>query len=99
MDKFQLGTKSTRHDIINKLFSRNYIQGNYITPTPSGIALTKSLEKHGGGITEISMTSKLELDMIKISNGDVTLDAVVEESKSMLYSIAKKIIESSDYIG
>ena len=50
MDRLNLGTKSTRHDIIGKLFSRNYVQGNYLIPTPVGIAMTRSLEKHGGGI-------------------------------------------------
>ena len=30
MDRLGLGTKSTRHDIIGKLYSRNYVQGNYM---------------------------------------------------------------------
>ncbi|MDR0791307.1 MAG: topoisomerase I, partial [Methanomassiliicoccaceae archaeon] len=34
MDRLNLGTKSTRHDIIGKLFSRNYVQGNHLIPTP-----------------------------------------------------------------
>ncbi len=99
MDRLQLGTKSTRHDIIGKLFSRNYVQGNYMIPTPSGIALTKSLEKHGGGITEPDMTAKLELDMLSISVGDRTLDSVVKESQDMLHEVATKITNDSQYIG
>jgi len=99
MDRLQLGTKSTRHDIIGKLFSRNYVQGNYMIPTPSGIALTKSLEKHGGGITEPDMTAKLESDMLSISVGERTLDSVVKESQDMLHDVAEKITEASDDIG
>lgn len=99
MDRLQLGTKSTRHDIIGKLFSRNYVQGNYMIPTPSGIALTKSLEKHGGGITEPDMTAKLESDMLKISEGERTLDSVVRESQDMLHDVAVKIAEDSEEIG
>ena len=99
MDRLQLGTKSTRHDIIGKLFSRNYVQGNYMIPTPSGIALTKSLEKHGGGITEPDMTAKLESDMLKISEGERTLDSVVRESQDMLHDVAVKISEDSEEIG
>ena len=99
MDRLQLGTKSTRHDIIGKLFSRNYVQGNYMIPTPSGIALTKSLEKHGGGITEPDMTAKLERDMLSISEGERTLDSVVKESQDMLHDVAVKITEESDDIG
>ena len=99
MDRLNLGTKSTRHDIISKLFSRNYVQGNHMIPTASGVALTKSLEKHGGSITEPEMTARLETDMLKISNGESTLEGVVKESQSMLYEAATKISENSEIIG
>ena len=99
MDRLQLGTKSTRHDIIGKLYSRNYVQGNYMIPTPSGIALTKSLMRHGGGITEPEMTAKLEEDMLKITGGERTLDSVVKESQDMLYAVATKIASESADIG
>ena len=99
MDRLQLGTKSTRHDIIGKLYSRNYVQGNYMVPTPSGIALTKALENHGGGITEPDMTAKLESDMISITDGERSLDSVVKESQDMLYNVAVKISEDQEEIG
>lgn len=99
MDRLQLGTKSTRHDIISKLYSRNYVQGNYMIPTASGTALTKSLEKHGGGITEPEMTSNLEDDMLKISEGVYTLDEVVKKSQDMLYEVATKISSEGEQIG
>ena len=99
MDRLQLGTKSTRHEIIGKLFSRNYVEGNYLTPTASGTALTKSLEKHGGGITEPEMTSRLESDMLEISEGKSTLELVVKESQNMLFEVAKKITSEKEQFG
>ncbi len=99
MDRLQLGTKSTRHDIIGKLFSRNYVQGNYLVPTASGIALTKALEHHGGGITEPEMTAKLERDMLSITDGERTLDEVVVESQDMLHDVAVKLENDSEAIG
>ncbi len=99
MDRLQLGTKSTRHDIIGKLFSRNYVQGNYLVPTASGIALTKALEHHGGGITEPEMTAKLERDMLSITDGERTLDDVVVESQDMLHDVAVKLENDSEAIG
>ena len=99
MDRLQLGTKSTRHDIIGKLYSRNYVQGNNMTPTASGTALTKSLEKHGGGIVEPEMTSKLEADMLDISEGKNTLEGVVSESQKMLHIVATKISSEKNEIG
>ncbi len=99
MDRLSLGTKSTRHDIISKLFSRNYVQGNHMIPTASGIALTKSLELHGGGIAEPGMTAKLEQDMLKITSGERTLDSVVSESQEMLHKAASEISDNSKVIG
>ena len=99
MDRLNLGTKSTRHDIISKLFSRNYVQGNHMIPTASGIALTKSLELHGGGIAEPRMTAELEQDMLKITSGERTLDSVVSESQEMLHRAASEISENSSIIG
>ena len=99
MDRLQLGTKSTRHDIISKLYSRNYVQGNYLVPTAGGIALTKALVRHGGGITEPDMTAKLESDMIKIGSGESTLDEVVKESQDMLHSVSSKIESEKEEIG
>jgi DNA topoisomerase-1 len=99
MDRLNLGTKSTRHDIIGKLFSRNYVQGNQLIPTPVGIAMTKSLEIHGGGITEHEMTARLEDDMMKICLGDLTLKAVVGDSQKMLHGVAEKIEKDKSEIG
>ena len=99
MDRLNLGTKSTRHDIIGKLFSRNYVQGNQLIPTSVGIAITKSLERHGGGITEHEMTARLEEDMHKIAFGERTLTDVVQQSQKMLHGVAEKIEEDKEEIG
>lgn len=98
MDRLGLGTKSTRHDIIDKLYSRNYIQGNYMTPTASGIALTKSLEKHGKGITEPDMTADLEVDMLEIINGKKTLQDVIKKSQNILHEAATALENKKDII-
>ncbi|MDD3399221.1 MAG: DNA topoisomerase I [Candidatus Methanomethylophilaceae archaeon] len=99
MDRLGLGTKSTRHDIIGKLYSRNYVQGNNLVPTPSGIALTSALSKYGGTITETSMTSTLEEDMGKIALGERTLEAVVKESQEMLEAVSKAMRQHDGQIG
>ena len=99
MDRLQLGTKSTRHDIIGKLYSRNYVQGNYLTPTASGVALVKALEKNGGGIAEPGMTAKLEQDMLCIASGEKALGEVVAESQGMLATAAAAINANREEVG
>ena len=44
MDKLGLGTKSTRHEIIQKLYNRGYVNQSPPVPTETGIALTSALE-------------------------------------------------------
>ena len=87
MEKLGLGTKSTRHDIIQKLYDRKYAVGNDLIPTQSGIAVASALEKHAKTITESKMTAHLEQDMEDISTGKSTLPEVVEESQDMLSDI------------
>ncbi|NIS11900.1 MAG: hypothetical protein GWN18_07435, partial [Thermoplasmata archaeon] len=36
MDRLGLGTKSTRHTIIQKLYARNYIESSPLRPTATG---------------------------------------------------------------
>ncbi|MCQ2052668.1 MAG: DNA topoisomerase I [archaeon] len=98
MDHLGLGTKSTRHDIINKLYLRNYVQGSYMVPTASGIALTKSLEKYGKGITEPGMTADLETDMLEISSGKKNLQNVIKKSQDILHEAATALESKKEII-
>src|SRR3989338_9382775 len=60
MQKLNLGTKSTRAEIIQKLYNRNYITGaKSITPSGVSIALVESLEKHAPEMTTPDTTAKI----------------------------------------
>lgn len=91
MERLGLGTKSTRHETIKKLYSRRYIEDTPPRPTLSGEALIVSLEKHARMITEHHMTSRLEEDMEKISENRLTQDAVLNESREMLSEVFKEL--------
>ncbi len=69
MEKLELGTKSTRHEIIRKLYKRGYIQSRSPVPTKTGFAVSDALERYAEQITKHDMTSQLEEDMSKISEG------------------------------
>ena len=99
MERLGLGTKSTRHEIIQKLYDRKYVDGAGLIPTASGIAVIKSLEKHASKITESEMTATLEKDMEKITEGDTSLDEVVKESQEMLLDVVDVMQEHRDEIG
>lgn len=99
MEKLGLGTKSTRHEIIQKLYSRRYIEDSPPKPTLSGFALIDTLERHATTITEPDMTSILESDMEKISRAKLTQDKVIEESRDMLKQIIEIMEEHKTDIG
>ncbi len=87
MEELGLGTKSTRHSIIESLYERNYIHGDPIMPTETGIAVTEALRKYAGHISTPDMTSQLERDMDAIAEGEVGREEVVEKSRKMLEDI------------
>ncbi|MCX6650991.1 MAG: DNA topoisomerase I [Methanomassiliicoccales archaeon] len=99
MERLGLGTKSTRHDIIQKLYDRKYVDGNDLIPTLSGVAVVSALEKHAKIVTESRMTAQLEKDMDDIANGGSTQAEVVEESQDMLEDIVKVMTEHRKEIG
>ncbi|MBU0623645.1 MAG: DNA topoisomerase I, partial [Candidatus Thermoplasmatota archaeon] len=80
MEDLGLGTKSTRHETIQKLYDRRFAKGTrMIEPTESGIAVISALEEHANDITSAKMTSHLESDMDMIAAGELQQDEVVEE--------------------
>jgi len=99
MEKMGLGTKSTRHDIIQKLYDRKYVNGNDLIPTLSGMAVVTALEKHAKIVTESRMTAQLEKDMDEIANGGSTLIEVVKESQNMLEGIITVMTKHRKEIG
>jgi DNA topoisomerase-1 len=84
MEELGLGTKSTRHNIIQSLVERGYVYGSPLKPSETGIAVSKALERHATMVTSPSMTAELERDMDAISVGDQTLDLVVNRSREVL---------------
>ncbi len=99
MEKLNLGTKSTRAEIIQKLFDRGYVRGNPIRPTQLGKALVDALESNNVEVIKPDMTAKLEIDMDKIEEGAAKSSEVVRESRDMLKGILKKLQEKEGEVG
>ncbi len=99
MENLGLGTKATRHDIIQKLYERRYVESNPLRPTISGKALATSLETHGGPIARPEMTAQLEAEMAEIAEGAKTLSYVVEHSRKLLSEVLATMEASKEDIG
>lgn len=104
MEKLGLGTKSTRHEALQKLFDRRFAKGQRIEPTESGTAVISALEDHARlhdeyKITDAKMTSHLEMEMDLIAKGDREQPDVLEESQAMLEDIVDVLERNRKEIG
>ncbi len=99
MEKLGLGTKSTRHEIIGKLYQRNYIRGKKIVATPSAFAVVNALRRGAEIITKPDMTSLLEKEMDRIAEGKKEFEEVVEESKEILKKAFEILEKNEEKIG
>ncbi len=96
MENLSLGTKSTRHEIISKLYSRRYISGSPPVPTSTAIAVIDALEDCE--VIKPKMTATLEEDMDRITEGKKTLDETVKESRNMLKSVMNSLEKDKEKI-
>jgi DNA topoisomerase I len=98
MEELGLGTKSTRHTIIESLYERGYIYGDPITPTETGTAVTEALRKFAGLISSPEMTAQLEKDIDAIADGAETQAEVVDKSRDMLAEVMDLLETSKEEV-
>lgn len=84
MEKHGLGTKATRHAILQNLYDRGYVHGNPIEPTEMGMKMAEALQEFAPRIASPEMTAQLEKDMDLISERDLTKEKVVGISRDLL---------------
>jgi DNA topoisomerase-1 len=89
MEQLSLGTKSTRHEIISKLYGRKYVVGTTPIPTSTAIAVVDALINCD--VVKPKMTAELESDMNEIAVGKKTLDETVKESRKMLTKVMREL--------
>ncbi|GGC63243.1 DNA topoisomerase I [Haloferax sulfurifontis] len=99
MEQMGIGTKATRHDVIQKLYDRGYIESDPPRPTRLARAVVEASEDFAKLIVSEEMTSQLESDMLAIARGEATLEDVTEESKEMLGDVFEGLMESREELG
>ena len=98
MEELGLGTKSTRHAIIQNLFIRSYTHGDPIIPTELGLSMASALKKHAPKVVSSEMTAELEKDMDEIADGKSKQKTVVDLSRKMLGSVMVALTSKKDQI-
>ena len=99
MSDLELGTKSTRPSIVQKLIERYYVfYSKSLAPTPVAMAVMGALDSYANIITEPSMTRELELDMESIATGGLTKEFVVNRSRELLLDALKVLTDNKSAI-
>ncbi|MEK6760456.1 MAG: DNA topoisomerase I [Nanoarchaeota archaeon] len=103
LEKRNLGTKSTRANIMETLQDRNYIRGKSIEATSLGISLIETLEKNSPIITDENLTKDLENEMEKISEAKSDFlqkeEKVLDKAKDAIRKIVETFNEKNIEIG
>lgn len=98
MEKETLGTKSTRHEIIQKLYDRGFIDGNPIRVRPLGMAMGESLLLNSVSVAKPDMTASLEKEMDLVAEGSKRKEDVVRDSRAILSGLLDDLIGKSEKI-
>jgi DNA topoisomerase-1 len=99
MESLGLGTKATRHNTLEKLYERGYIEGDPPRPTAIAEAVVDAAESFADLVVSEEMTARLERDMAAIADGEATLAEVTDESREMLERVFAELRESREDIG
>uniref|UniRef100_UPI0037427F62 topoisomerase DNA-binding C4 zinc finger domain-containing protein n=1 Tax=Natrialba swarupiae TaxID=2448032 RepID=UPI0037427F62 len=90
---------STRHNTIEKLYDRGYIESDPPRPTKLAMAVVDAAENYADRVVSEGMTAQLEADMDAIASGEAGLEDVTDESREMLEEIFASLADSREEIG
>jgi len=84
MEELGIGTKSTRHNTIEKLYDRGYVEDDPPRPTRLARAVVETAEEYADHVVSEAMTRQLEEEMTAIAEGEKSLEDVTTESRDLL---------------
>ncbi|MFB6110631.1 MAG: DNA topoisomerase I [Halodesulfurarchaeum sp.] len=99
MESLGIGTKSTRHNTIEKLYERGYLEDDPPRPTQLAMAVVEAAEEYADLIVSEEMTQELEEEMSAIVDGEKDLSTVTEDSRAVLERIFESLSASREEIG
>jgi DNA topoisomerase I len=103
LEKRNLGTKATRANIIETLYSRGYVRERSVEVTELGMRMCETLEKYAPIILDDKMTSDMTDKLKKIEVAESGFEEmekqVLNESKGVVTSIAEGMTKHLEEMG
>ncbi|MCW1291550.1 MAG: DNA topoisomerase I [Candidatus Rehaiarchaeum fermentans] len=99
MEELGLGTKSTRAEIIKKLFERGYLsKGSTLFASELGRKIIHLLDNHSPVLTSPELTANLEKEIEDIANSKKEKEKVVLEAREQVKTLVETMIKFKNEI-
>ena len=99
MEKEGIGTKATRADTIETLYTRKYITDQQIAATDLGCGVTEVLHTYAPAVISVKLTRDLEEKMEHIQNGAEKRENILQEAVERLKPVLTKLKNNESAIG
>ena len=99
LEKRNLGTKATRAQIVDRLYNRDYIEGDPIEVTKLGLSIVNVLEKYCSEVVSENLTRDFEEKMENIREGENTRPEVLNKAENNLGEVLREFKEKQKEIG
>lgn len=103
LEKRNLGTKATRANIVETLYSRGYAREKSIEVTELGMRMVETLDKYAPIILDEGMTADMTRELEKMEVADKGLEdmkkKILDEAKKNVTKIAEGMMKNLDAMG
>lgn len=100
LEEVDIGTKATRAEILETLFSRGYLANKKsIQVTPFGLSVIEALENRTPDLLSEELTREFDKDMEEISKGTQKQEKVITSGKQVLTKITTEFKAKEKEIG
>jgi DNA topoisomerase-1 len=99
MEEVQIGTKSTRADVLQILYDRKYVKNERIEMTDLGFEVLETLKNYCPAVVSVGLTRELEQRMEKIQASGETREKVLEDVVNILKPALQQLKTNEKSIG
>lgn len=99
MERTAIGTKATRADIIQTLYSRKYVQGETIAATSLGFEVIEVLERYCPPLVSVKFTRELEEKMDSIQTNSEKREKILSDAIQILKPVLEQLKTNEGAIG
>jgi DNA topoisomerase-1 len=99
MEEVQIGTKSTRADVLQILYDRKYVKNERIEMTDLGFEVLETLKNYCPAVVSVGLTKELEQRMEKIQASGETREKVLEDVVNILKPALQQLKTNEKSIG